>query len=130
MPEAGGAFAHRIQVSPDPKRYMMDEQDPVEIPVNGTLDLHSFQPNDVKDLVPEYIRACRELDILQVRIIHGKGTGALKRTVRSILERLHEVESISSAPESAGGWGATVATLYPIGDSPSPHTADPGPATK
>jgi DNA-nicking Smr family endonuclease len=83
----------------------------VQLPVDGTLDLHTFQPGDVKDLVPEYLTACRERGILQVRIIHGKGTGALKRTVHAILSKLPEVVSFYTAEEQAGGWGATVVEL-------------------
>ncbi len=55
-----------------------EEQEPVEIPVDGILDLHQFQPGDVKDLVPDYLDLCRGKRILRVRIIHGKGTGALR----------------------------------------------------
>ena len=85
--------------------------DPIEQPINGVLDLHTFQPGDVKDLVPEYLAECRRRGILQVRIIHGKGIGALRRTVLSILEKLPYVDSIKTAGEDAGGWGATIVTL-------------------
>ena len=53
----------------------MDGNNPIEYPIDGILDLHTFRPNEVKDLIPEYLAACRERGILQVRIIHGKGTG-------------------------------------------------------
>ena len=82
-----------------------------EIPVDGVLDLHTFQAREVGDLVPEYLRACREKGIRDVRIIHGKGTGSLLRTVHAVLARLDEVESFSLAPLEAGGWGATVVRL-------------------
>ncbi len=84
---------------------------PVQIAVDGVLDLHTFQPDEVKDLVPGYLAECRERGILQVRIIHGKGTGALKRTVHAILSKLPEVASFRTAEEEAGGWGATVVEL-------------------
>ncbi|WP_263452004.1 Smr/MutS family protein [Hyalangium gracile] len=83
------------------------EDEVVEIPIDGNLDLHLFQPRDVKDLVTEYLWACRQKGILDVRIIHGKGTGALRRTVHSLLPKLPEVESFQSASEGDGGWGAT-----------------------
>jgi hypothetical protein len=92
----------------------MTEPDPIKLPIDGTLDLHTFQAREVKDLVPEYLAACREQGILRVRIIHGKGTGALKRTVQSILEKLPSVESFRTAEEMAGGWGAMVVQLQNI----------------
>lgn len=86
-----------------------------EIPVDGILDLHTFRARDVKDLVPEYLLACREKGIRDIRIIHGKGTGSLLRIVHAVLGRLDEVESFGLAPLEAGGWGATVVRLK---DSP------------
>ena len=92
---------------------MAGDDEPVRVPLDGTLDLHTFQPREVKDLVPEYLRACRERGILQVRIIHGKGTGALRRTVESVLSRLPEALSWRLAMNDRGGWGATIVELAP-----------------
>ena len=86
--------------------------DPIDIPINGVLDLHTFQPADVKDLVPEYLVECRKRGILQVRIIHGKGIGTLRRIVAETLRKLPYVKSFSPADETAGGWGATIVELW------------------
>ncbi len=90
---------------------MSDSDDFVEMPIDGTLDLHTFRPRDVKDLVPDYIRECRDRGIFEIRIIHGKGVGNLRRTVHATLERLAEVESFELAGERRGGWGATLVKL-------------------
>lgn len=87
----------------------------VRLPIEGTLDLHTFQPGDVKDLVPEYVAECRARGILEVRIIHGKGTGALRRTVHAVLDRTPGVISYRTADGPGGGWGATLVTLSPEG---------------
>lgn len=91
----------------------MSEPEPLEYPIDGVLDLHTFRPSEIKDLIPEYLLSCRERGIFQIRIIHGKGTGTLRRTVRAILQRIPEVSSFQSAGEEAGGWGATLVTLKP-----------------
>jgi DNA-nicking Smr family endonuclease len=103
----------------------MDEADddiPIDLPIDGTLDLHTFQPRDVKELVPDYLAECRERGILEVRIIHGKGTGALRRTVHAILSRLPEVASFGLALEDAGGWGATLVTLRAPAEDRGQHS--------
>jgi DNA-nicking Smr family endonuclease len=103
----------------------MDEADDdtlIDLPIDGTLDLHTFRPRDVKELVPDYLDECRERGILEVRIIHGKGTGALRRTVHAILSRLPEVASFGLALEDAGGWGATLVTLRAPAEDRGQHS--------
>ncbi len=90
---------------------MLADTEPVEIPINGVLDLHTFHPKEVKKLVPDYLKACREKGIYQVRIIHGKGTGTLRKIVQSTLPRLPEVESFNTVEGTGGGWGATSVVL-------------------
>lgn len=89
----------------------MDHEAPIELPIDGVLDLHTFQPREVKDLVPDYLEACRKRGILQVRIIHGKGIGSLRRTVHSLLARNPGVISYTLDFPQYGGWGATLVTL-------------------
>jgi hypothetical protein len=93
--------------------------EPIQLPINGILDLHTFPPRHVKDLVPDYLQACRERGILLVRIIHGKGTGQLRQTVRSLLSRHPQVISFADDHSLFGGWGATVVELKPGGEEPS-----------
>ncbi|MBU1320287.1 MAG: Smr/MutS family protein [candidate division Zixibacteria bacterium] len=89
----------------------MDDEEIVEYPIDGTLDLHTFSPRDVKDLVPEYIDECLNRGILQIRIIHGKGTGTLRRIVRSILAGHPRVASYRHEGGSGGSWGATIVDI-------------------
>jgi DNA-nicking Smr family endonuclease len=89
----------------------MDEDAPIELPIDGVLDLHTFQPREVKDLVLSWLAACQERGILQVRIIHGKGIGNLRRTVHALLARHPEVISYTLDHPQFGGWGATIVTL-------------------
>lgn len=88
---------------------MADE--PLELPIDGVLDLHTFRPQDVKDLVLDYLAACQERGILQVRIIYGKGIGSLRRTVHAILEKHPAVVSFTLDHPQFGGWGATLVQL-------------------
>lgn len=88
-----------------------DPEEIVHLPITGVLDLHTFRPNEVKDLVPEYLEACQSRGILQVRIVHGKGTGTMRETVHAILRRNPLVGSFRLGDETAGGWGATIVEL-------------------
>jgi DNA-nicking Smr family endonuclease len=97
----------------------MVDPEPIELPIDGTLDLHTFHPREVKELVPDYLAACQARGILQVRIIHGKGTGTLRRTVHAVLTRLPIVASFRLGGEGTGEWGATICLLRPAKASPS-----------
>ena len=90
----------------------MDDLEPVELEINGVIDLHTFNPKDIKKLVPDYIAACLEKDIFQVRIIHGKGKGTLRRIVHAALDRIPAVLSYQLAAGDAGSWGATIVELH------------------
>ncbi len=81
------------------------------MPISGTLDLHTFSPGEVKSLVPDYIEACRDRGISQLRIIHGKGRGVLREIVHSILDKNPAVISYRHESGSGGSWGATVVDL-------------------
>jgi len=91
---------------------MTDNQDndAVHIPIDGILDLHTFDPRDVPDLINEYITACHEAEIFEIRIIHGKGRGILRDRVQSILKRHPLVMEFSLDP-GPSGWGATLVRL-------------------
>ncbi len=84
---------------------------PVVVPIGDSIDLHAFQPKDIPSVVEEYLEQCREAGILEVRIIHGKGIGAQRRIVQSILQKHPWVQSFQDAPAEAGGWGATLVVL-------------------
>ena len=91
--------------------YEDSELDPVEFPINGELDLHSFRPSEVGELVPDYLELCHEKGLRRVRIIHGKGIGTLRETVHAILKREPRVVRYELAGAGEGGWGATIAWL-------------------
>ena len=86
-------------------------EDPVPLPLDGTLDLHAFPPSEVGALVPEWIEASHAAGLRALRIVHGKGTGALRRSVEAILARHPLVASFRAAQEDGGGWGATLVEL-------------------
>lgn len=95
---------------------MGDDHDPerfIEHPLTDELDLHTFRPDEIGSLLPEYFRECRLRGLLEVRVIHGKGTGALRAGVVRLIERLPEVISHRSGDESSGSWGATWVRLKP-----------------
>jgi DNA-nicking Smr family endonuclease len=87
------------------------QDEPAPLPLDGTLDLHAFAPSELGSLLPEWLAASRAAGLRELRIVHGKGTGALRRSVEALLARSPLVVSWRAAGEDAGGWGATLVTL-------------------
>ncbi|MCD4778622.1 MAG: Smr/MutS family protein [Desulfobacterales bacterium] len=85
--------------------------EPVKIPIEDIIDLHTFRPKDVPDLLEDYFSACIDKGIFSVRVIHGKGKGVLKKRVQEILSKNPMVESFRDASPGAGGWGASIVEL-------------------
>jgi dsDNA-specific endonuclease/ATPase MutS2 len=102
------AFEFEIAEFPlNPYREVMAINDPHSVPINGTLDLHTFRPSEIGSLIPGYLEECRKRGIYTVRIVHGKGTGTLRKGVHRVLDRLEMVESYRLCDHTSGGWGAT-----------------------
>jgi dsDNA-specific endonuclease/ATPase MutS2 len=87
------------------------DADPIRIPITDVFDLHSVPPRDVKPVIEEYLREAHRLGFKALRIIHGRGIGVQRETVRAALARLEFVADYRDAPAEAGGWGATIVTL-------------------
>jgi len=91
-----------------------DQPDPesvFELPIDGVLDLHTFLPREISDLVPTWIDECKAHGLKELRIVHGKGKGNLRRMVHTLLARRSDVAEFRLAPQERGGWGATLVTL-------------------
>ncbi|MDE2059037.1 MAG: Smr/MutS family protein [candidate division NC10 bacterium] len=86
-------------------------EEPVKLPVEDVLDLHTFAPKEIASVVEEYLWQCHQAGMSQVRLIHGKGTGTQRAIVRRLLMNHPDVLSFADAPTEAGGWGATVVRL-------------------
>lgn len=99
---------------------MIDDEDfenveeAVEIAIDGVLDLHPFSPKDLKYLIPDYIDECLKLGILDLKIIHGKGIGNIRRSVHALLDRNPNVLHYKLGDQTSGSWGATVLQLKQI----------------
>ncbi len=87
--------------------------EPVEIPITDTLDLHPFRPAEVQDVAREYLLAARERGFTQVRLIHGRGIGVQRERIRSLLRELDFVLDFEDADPSGGGWGSTIVLMAP-----------------
>jgi dsDNA-specific endonuclease/ATPase MutS2 len=106
-PRIAAARQHRYAADVDE----LDPDLPIELPITDVLDLHSFPPREVPDLVRDWLDAAYQRGYRELRIIHGRGIGVQRATVRALLERDPRVVSFADAPGQAGGWGATVVTL-------------------
>lgn len=80
-----------------------------QLPIEHTLDLHTFTPSDISSVVSEYVKEANDLGLQEVRIIHGRGTGFQRRTVHNVLQNHPLVLEFWDAPESH--LGATIARL-------------------
>ena len=89
----------------------MKEDEIIKFPIEDSIDLHTFRPNEVKDLLNDYLEAAGKKGFEEVRIIHGKGIGVLREIVHSVLKGHPLVISFRDAGYGAGGWGATIASL-------------------
>jgi dsDNA-specific endonuclease/ATPase MutS2 len=90
---------------------MEPDDEPIRIPITDVFDLHTVPPRDVKAVVEEYLAEAHRLGFRALRIIHGRGIGVQRETVRSILARTEFVADFKDAPGEAGGWGATIVNL-------------------
>ena len=86
-------------------------EEPFEVEITDSLDLHAFHPRDVTAVVTEYLKEARKKGFRIVRIIHGKGVGVQREAVRKVLSETDFVSSFKNAPEFSGSWGATIATF-------------------
>jgi DNA-nicking Smr family endonuclease len=95
------------------KSKMMNSNDtePIKLAIEDVLDLHTFHPKDIPNLLEDYFSECTKAGIFSVRIIHGKGKGIQKRRVQKLLNESSLVVSYKDAPPEAGGWGATLVAL-------------------
>jgi DNA-nicking Smr family endonuclease len=91
----------------------MEEPEPVNLPIEDSLDLHAFAPRDVRPVVDEYLKEARGRGFREVRLIHGRGIGVQRASVQALLAGHPLVERFFDAPPERGGWGATIAVLKP-----------------
>ena len=91
----------------------VEEELVVPLPIEDSIDLHTFSPKDIKPLVEEYLYQCQQREFREVRIIHGRGTGTQRNIVRSVLAKNPCVAEFKDAPPESGGWGATMVMVKP-----------------
>jgi DNA-nicking Smr family endonuclease len=81
--------------------------EPIEVPIEDWIDLHTFNPREVGSVVEEYLYQAVRKRFRHVRIVHGRGIGLQRELVHSILRRHPDVVSFSDQPDR----GATLVTL-------------------
>jgi DNA-nicking Smr family endonuclease len=96
-------------------REVPTEPDPVVVPIEDALDLHTFRPRDIPDVVEAYLEAAQEAGFREVRLIHGKGKGVQRGRVQQLLAASQRVERFEDAPPGRGAWGATLVWLKRTG---------------
>jgi len=97
-----------------PPTDLVDDDGPIEVlQIEDSIDLHGFRPRDVLSVVEDYLEAAQEKGFSEVRLIHGRGKGVQRASVRALLAQHPSVESFRDAPATRGGWGATLVVLRP-----------------
>lgn len=85
----------------------------VPVPLQDALDLHPFAPAEIADIVRDFLERARAAGLAEVRLVHGRGRGVQRETVRRVLADSPAVLGFADAPPERGGWGATIARLRP-----------------
>lgn len=93
----------------------MASDEPLRIPIEDSLDLHTFAPADIRAVVDDYLYEAHSRGFREVRLIHGRGTGAQRASVQALLARHPLVDTYRDAPPERGGWGATIVVLHHTG---------------
>ena len=109
-------FKANNEAPSSPKEERIDDApfpDPIVMPIEDVIDLHPFAPKEIRSVVEEYLLECCKEGFDQVRLIHGKGKGVQRESIRSLLGRLPHVKGFADAPMEAGSWGATIVHLDP-----------------
>ena len=96
------------------------DDEPVLLPIEDAIDLHTFSPREAASVVEEYLHAAREAGLTEVRVIHGRGLGVQRAAIHGLLRRLPFVVRASDAPPGRGGWGATIVELAPADEVQDP----------
>jgi dsDNA-specific endonuclease/ATPase MutS2 len=108
-PSSDSPLDEGVPGDPEPDSSLSE---PFRLAITDVFDLHSVPPKDIEAVVAEYLHECYRLGLTKIRIVHGKGIGVQRATVRVVLQRTKFVAWFGDAPMEAGGWGATVITLH------------------